>query len=86
MGKMKFTKRKAISLDKDFEEILDKFERITKKDKKIKASIPELHRKKIEKTGLFSHSIKYLIKDYVDLNWENYCAIMGVKKTNESKV
>ena len=72
-------KRKAISFDKDFEEVLDKFERLTKKDVEIKETIPEKQKKKIEKCGLFSHSVKYLIKQYVELNWDGYCKKYGVK-------
>ncbi len=78
MEKIKFTKRKALSFDKDFEVILDKFFRMAKDDKNIKETIPQNQKKKIEKTGIFSHAVKYLIKQYVDLNWGVYCKKKGV--------
>ncbi len=79
MNKLKFTKRKAISFDKDFEVILDKFELLTKGDTKMKESIPKTQINKIKKCGMFSHSVKYLIRKYVDRYWEEYCKSKGVK-------
>ena len=66
------TIKKLIYFGEGFLPILDKYERMIKRDKNMMANVDEKQIKKIKKRGIFTQSIKVLIENYVDSNWDNF--------------
>jgi len=64
------------------EELLERFGELVKNDKEIVNSIKEEQRKKVLKNGLFSHAVKELIRDYVNVNWGIYSRKLKMEMSN----
>lgn len=80
---MKDVQNKIIRLDIDFIPILDKFIILANEDKRIIESIPDKQRKLVEKCGIFSHAVRFLITSYVTSAWPIYAQRRGIKIKKE---
>lgn len=64
----RYQRFQRISFTEDFDQTLEQFMELIKKDKDIKATVKEADLEK----GLFSPAVRFLIRKYVDALWPEF--------------
>lgn len=73
---------RTIYFNEDDYRTLQMFERIIKKDKTILASVPPEKKLIVNKNGILSYGLRYLVNLYVTKNKEAFLASMNKNKEN----